>query len=168
MSVKKESDWELLCIMKLNLYWILHLLNGKRGRSLNLCTSLAQVEHLAGRHVIQVVSLPYIPVATFVQKKNASKSRNTATIYFPQVSCGAYHSLALVRSLPPKNYNTQNPPEKRERGQSPHYSVTEKEESFTVDGGHYCPLGVELTEVMTEEVKILHNAPVIWCHRIVD
>uniref|UniRef100_A0A671WV43 Alsin Rho guanine nucleotide exchange factor ALS2 n=1 Tax=Sparus aurata TaxID=8175 RepID=A0A671WV43_SPAAU len=89
-----------------------------------------KVEHLAGRHVIQV-------------------------------SCGAYHSLALVRSLPPKNYNTQNPPEKRERGQSPHYSVTEKEESFTVDGGHYCPLGVELTEVMTEEVKILHNAPVI-------
>ena len=150
--------------MKLNLYWILHLLNGERGRSLNLCTSLAQVEHLAGRHVIQVVSLPYILVATFIQKKNASESRNTAIIYFPQVSCGAYHSLALVRSLPPKNYNTQNPPQKREQGQSPHYSVTEKEESFTVDGGHYCPLGVELTEVMTDEVKILHHAPVIWCH----
>ncbi|XP_030284576.1 alsin-like isoform X4 [Sparus aurata] len=87
-----------------------------------------KVEHLAGRHVIQV-------------------------------SCGAYHSLALVRSLPPKNYNTQNPPEKRERGQSPHYSVTEKEESFTVDGGHYCPLGVELTEVMTEESSQKRRGP---------
>lgn len=70
------------------------------------------------------------------------------------MACGAYHSLALVRSLPPQNYNTQNPPEKRERGQSPHYSVTERDELVTVDEAHYCPLGVELTEVMTGEVKI--------------
>ncbi|XP_049905725.1 alsin-like isoform X1 [Epinephelus moara] len=77
-----------------------------------------KVEHLAGRHVIQV-------------------------------ACGAYHSLAVVRTLPPQN--TQNPSEKRERGQSPHYSVTEREEPSTVDGGQYCPLGVELTEVMTSE-----------------
>ncbi|XP_026231827.1 alsin-like isoform X2 [Anabas testudineus] len=79
-----------------------------------------KVEHLAGRHVIQV-------------------------------ACGAYHSLALVRSLPSQNYNTQNHPEKRERGQSPHCSVTERDELFTVDDAHYCPLGVELTEVMTDE-----------------
>lgn len=73
---------------------------------------------------------------------------------FLQVACGAYHSLALVRSLPSQNYNTQNHPEKRERGQSPHCSVTERDELFTVDDAHYCPLGVELTEVMTDEVKI--------------
>ncbi|XP_076603108.1 alsin-like isoform X2 [Chaetodon auriga] len=77
-----------------------------------------KVEHLSGRHVIQV-------------------------------ACGAYHSLALVRSLPPQNYNTQKPPEKRERGQSPHHTVAEREEPFAVDGGHYCPLGVELTDVET-------------------
>ncbi|XP_035532248.1 alsin-like isoform X4 [Morone saxatilis] len=77
-----------------------------------------KVEHLAGRHVIQV-------------------------------ACGAYHSLALVRSLPPQNYNTQTPSEKRERG----HSVTEREELFAVDGGHYCPLGVELTEAMTGETS---------------
>lgn len=70
------------------------------------------------------------------------------------MACGAYHSLALVRSLPPQNYNTQNPPEKRERGQSPHYSVKERDELITVDDAHYCPLGVELTEVLTGEVKI--------------
>lgn len=69
--------------------------------------------------------------------------------------CGAYHSLALVRSLPPQNYSTQAPSQKRERGQSPHYSVTEGEESFAVDGGHYCPLGVELTEAMTDRVIFL-------------
>uniref|UniRef100_A0A4W6DJM0 Alsin Rho guanine nucleotide exchange factor ALS2 n=1 Tax=Lates calcarifer TaxID=8187 RepID=A0A4W6DJM0_LATCA len=80
-----------------------------------------KVEHLAGRHVIQV-------------------------------ACGAYHSLALVRSLPPQNYSTQNTPEKRERGQSPHYTVTERED--TVDDAHYCPLGVELSEVLTGEVSI--------------
>ncbi|XP_068602604.1 alsin-like [Brachionichthys hirsutus] len=79
-----------------------------------------KVEHLAGRHVMQV-------------------------------ACGAYHSLALVLSLPPPNSNTQNPSESMERGQSPQYS--EREDSFTVDGGHYCPLGVELTEVTTDEVK---------------
>ncbi|KAM3608464.1 uncharacterized protein V6R79_026113 [Siganus canaliculatus] len=71
-----------------------------------------KVEHLAGRHVIQI-------------------------------ACGAYHSLALVRSLPLQSYTTQNTPEKREK--SPHYTVTDREESSAVDGGHYCPLGVELT-----------------------
>ncbi|XP_056284994.1 alsin-like isoform X1 [Pseudoliparis swirei] len=79
-----------------------------------------KVEHLAGRHVLQV-------------------------------ACGAYHSLALVRSLPQQN--TQNPSEKTQRGRSPHYSVTEREESFAADTGHYCPLGVELTEVMTDETS---------------
>lgn len=82
-----------------------------------------------------------------------SVDRNNIFIYFPQVACGAYHSLALVRSLPPKTYNTQNPSEKRERGQSHHYSVTEREELFSGDSGHYCPLGVELSEGMTAEVN---------------
>ena len=71
------------------------------------------------------------------------------------MACGAYHSLAVVRSLPPQK--TQNPSEKRERGQSPHYSVTEREEQFAVDAGHYCPLGVELSEFMTGEVIIHHE-----------
>ncbi|XP_059199040.1 alsin-like isoform X2 [Centropristis striata] len=75
------------------------------------------------------------------------KVEHLANRHVIQVACGAYHSLAVVRSLPPKN--TQNTSERRERGQSPHYSVAEKEDS--VDAGHYCPLGVELTEVMTSE-----------------
>ncbi|XP_070694071.1 alsin-like [Pempheris klunzingeri] len=87
-----------------------------------------KVEHLAGRHVIQV-------------------------------ACGAYHSVALVRSLPPQNHNTQNPSEKRERGQSPHYSVTERDDPFAFDAGHYCPLGVELSEVMTVETSPRGHGP---------
>ncbi|XP_047457325.1 alsin-like isoform X2 [Mugil cephalus] len=85
-----------------------------------------KVEHLAGRHVIQV-------------------------------ACGAYHSLAVVRSLPPQDYNTQNPPKKRERGQSPHCTVTEREEAF--DEAHYCPLGVELTEAMKDETSPRRRGP---------
>uniref|UniRef100_H3CDQ7 Alsin Rho guanine nucleotide exchange factor ALS2 n=1 Tax=Tetraodon nigroviridis TaxID=99883 RepID=H3CDQ7_TETNG len=77
-----------------------------------------KVEHLAGRHVIQVV-------------------------------CGAYHSLALVRSLPPNSHNSQKPSDQTERSHSP--LCLEREEAFGGDGGHYCPLGVELTEGMAAE-----------------
>lgn len=84
-----------------------------------------------------------------------STSIITLSIFFSQVACGAYHSLALVRSLPQQNYTTQKPPEKKERGQSPRFSLTEREEPLAVDDAHYCPLGVELSEVMTAEVNIL-------------
>uniref|UniRef100_A0A3Q3KU11 Alsin Rho guanine nucleotide exchange factor ALS2 a n=1 Tax=Labrus bergylta TaxID=56723 RepID=A0A3Q3KU11_9LABR len=80
-----------------------------------------KVEHLAGRHVLQV-------------------------------ACGAYHSLALVRSLTPKNYNTLNP-EKGEQGQSTQSFVTERDELLAADTSHYCPLGVELSG----EVIISHH-----------
>ncbi|TKS67420.1 Alsin Amyotrophic lateral sclerosis 2 protein -like protein [Collichthys lucidus] len=83
---------------------------------------------------------------------------STFPVWRPQkVACGAYHSLALVRSLPPQNYNTQNHSEKRDRGQSPHCLVMEREGPAAVDGGHYCPLGVELTEGMTGEVNLLQE-----------
>nr|XP_020470120.1 alsin-like [Monopterus albus] len=75
-----------------------------------------------------------------------------------QVACGAYHSLALVRSLPPQNC-TQNLSEKRERGQSPHCSVTEEEELLPPDDSHYCPLGVELAEVMAGETSPRRRGP---------
>uniref|UniRef100_A0A674NA68 Alsin Rho guanine nucleotide exchange factor ALS2 n=1 Tax=Takifugu rubripes TaxID=31033 RepID=A0A674NA68_TAKRU len=91
-----------------------------------------KVEHLAGRHVIQVV-------------------------------CGAYHSLALVRSLPPNSYNSQKPSEKRERGHSPHYSAAEREELFVGDSSLYCPLGVELKEGMATEVSYQANRLVSTC-----
>uniref|UniRef100_UPI0037E9340C alsin-like isoform X2 n=1 Tax=Semicossyphus pulcher TaxID=241346 RepID=UPI0037E9340C len=79
-----------------------------------------KVEHLAGRHVLQV-------------------------------ACGAYHSLALVRSLTSQNYNTQNPSEKIERGQSPQSFVIERDKLLAADASHYCPLGVELTKVISGE-----------------
>lgn len=75
-----------------------------------------KVEHLAGRHVIQV-------------------------------ACGAYHSLALVRSLAQQHNNAPKPCEKtkKERRQSSHSFIAEKVEPLVVEDSHYCPLGVELS-----------------------
>ncbi|KAF7216143.1 alsin isoform X1 [Nothobranchius furzeri] len=84
-----------------------------------------KVEHLAGRHVIQV-------------------------------ACGAYHSLALVRSLPAQD---TNPPKIKEQGQSPRCPAAVRDELFTSDDSHYCPLGVELTEVMTSETSPRRQTP---------
>uniref|UniRef100_A0A8P4G5H2 Alsin n=1 Tax=Dicentrarchus labrax TaxID=13489 RepID=A0A8P4G5H2_DICLA len=64
------------------------------------------------------------------------------SVYSSQVACG-------------------NPSEKTERG----HSVTEREEPFAVDGGHYCPLGVELTEAMTGEVDIFLDGVSDGSHR---
>lgn len=85
--------------------------------------------------------------------QNSDDVSSFTGIYSLQVACGAYHSLALVRSLPPQDYTTHNSPKKKEQGQSPHCSVTEREELPAVEDAHYCPLGVELTEVMKGEVN---------------
>ncbi|KAK7904906.1 hypothetical protein WMY93_017513 [Mugilogobius chulae] len=82
-----------------------------------------KVEHLAGRHVIQV-------------------------------ACGAYHSLALVQSLSQSQNNTPNPVEKGKRERrwsSGHSFVAEIVESVVEEDSHYCPLGVELSDVSSGE-----------------
>ncbi|XP_055005608.1 alsin-like isoform X2 [Boleophthalmus pectinirostris] len=83
-----------------------------------------KVEHLAGRHVIQV-------------------------------ACGAYHSLALVRSLSQPLSSTPKTVEKvkrERRWSSGHSFVSEKmEASVAEEDSHYCPLGVELSDVSTGE-----------------
>ncbi|CAN9497900.1 unnamed protein product [Ophioblennius macclurei] len=81
-----------------------------------------KVEHLAGRHVIQV-------------------------------ACGAYHSLALVRSLTTQEHRIQKPLKRRERSQSPLPHFSGSEELSAADDAHYCPLGVELTEAIKLETS---------------
>lgn len=77
------------------------------------------------------------------------------------MACGAYHSLALVHSLPAQDVGTQSTPKMRERGRSPQCPVIDREEVFTADDAHYCPLGVELSEVMRSEV----NTPLLFSVR---
>lgn len=115
------------------------------------CLSVTQVEHLAGRHVIQVCCSSNALIHVFIFTKIKFSHVYDYTIS-PQVVCGAYHSLALVRSLP-NSYSSQKPSEKSERSHSPLYSAAEREELFGGDSGHYCPLGVELTEGMAAEVS---------------
>ncbi|XP_047226297.1 alsin-like isoform X4 [Girardinichthys multiradiatus] len=81
-----------------------------------------KVEHLAGRHVIQV-------------------------------ACGAYHSLALVCSLPAQHFSTQSTPKMRKRDRSLQCPVPDREELVTAEDAHYCPLGVELSEVTRSETS---------------
>ncbi|KAL1021859.1 hypothetical protein UPYG_G00018960 [Umbra pygmaea] len=71
-----------------------------------------RVEHLAGRHVLQV-------------------------------ACGAFHSLALVRCLPPQEAR-RPPPDKCGRCHQLLYTMTDKEDHVIISDSHYCPLGVEL------------------------
>uniref|UniRef100_A0A4W5N1U1 Alsin Rho guanine nucleotide exchange factor ALS2 n=1 Tax=Hucho hucho TaxID=62062 RepID=A0A4W5N1U1_9TELE len=71
-----------------------------------------KVEHLAGRHVLQV-------------------------------ACGAFHSLALVRCLPPQV--ARRPlPDKCGQCNQLLYTMTDKEDHVIISDSHYCPLGVEL------------------------
>lgn len=74
-----------------------------------------KVEHLAGRHVLQVV-------------------------------CGASHSLALVRCLPPPHEARRQPVDKCGQCNQSLYTMTDKEDHVIISDSHYCPLGVELEE----------------------
>ncbi|XP_067111205.1 alsin isoform X2 [Osmerus mordax] len=72
-----------------------------------------KVEHLSGRHVIQL-------------------------------ACGAFHSLALVRSLPSQDYVTQKTSDKCGQCKQLLNSHTDYEDHSIISDSHYCPLGVEL------------------------
>ncbi|CAJ1087719.1 alsin isoform X2 [Xyrichtys novacula] len=62
-----------------------------------------------------------------------------------QVVCGASHSLALVRCLGP--HDLQRPlVDKCRQCNQLLYTMTDKEDHVIISDGHYCPLGVELTE----------------------
>uniref|UniRef100_A0A672PEK5 Alsin Rho guanine nucleotide exchange factor ALS2 n=1 Tax=Sinocyclocheilus grahami TaxID=75366 RepID=A0A672PEK5_SINGR len=72
-----------------------------------------KVEHLAGRHVLQV-------------------------------ACGATHSLALVRCLPPPQEPRNPPQDKCGQCHQMLYTMTDKEDHVIISDGHHCPVGVEL------------------------
>ncbi|KAF3857462.1 hypothetical protein F7725_009321 [Dissostichus mawsoni] len=74
-----------------------------------------------------------------------------------QVACGASHSLALVRCLGPQDLH-RPPVDKCRQCHQLLYTMTDKEDHVIISDGHYCPLGVELTEdevpALTEGLKI--------------
>ncbi|XP_041822109.1 alsin isoform X2 [Chelmon rostratus] len=65
--------------------------------------------------------------------------------YVLQVACGASHSLALVRCLGPQDVH-RPPVDKCKQCNQLLYTMTDKEDHVIISDGHYCPLGVELTE----------------------
>lgn len=75
-----------------------------------------RVEHLAGRHVLQV-------------------------------SCGAFHSLALVRCPAPSQEPRRPPPDKCGQCNQLLYTMTDKEDHVIISDNHHCPLGAQAGEL---------------------
>lgn len=73
------------------------------------------------------------------------KVEHLAGRYVLQVACGASHSLALVRCLGPQDIH-RPPVDKCRQCNQLLYTMTDKEDHVIISDGHYCPLGVELTE----------------------
>lgn len=65
--------------------------------------------------------------------------------YVLQVSCGASHSLALVRCLGPQDVH-RPPVDKCRQCNQLLYTMTDKEDHVIISDSHCCPVGVELTE----------------------
>uniref|UniRef100_A0A8P4K9L5 Alsin Rho guanine nucleotide exchange factor ALS2 b n=1 Tax=Dicentrarchus labrax TaxID=13489 RepID=A0A8P4K9L5_DICLA len=96
------------------------------------------------------------------------KVEHLAGRYVLQVACGASHSLALVRCLGPQD--THRPPvDKCRQCNQLLYTMTDKEDHVIISDGHYCPLGVELTEdegmlevpALTQGLKTSPSEPVL-------
>uniref|UniRef100_UPI0037E8EF96 alsin n=1 Tax=Semicossyphus pulcher TaxID=241346 RepID=UPI0037E8EF96 len=83
--------------------------------------------------------------ATIFPVWKPQKVEHLAGRYVLQLACGASHSLALVRCLGPQDL--QRPPvDKCRQCNQLLYTMTDKEDHVIISDGHYCPLGVELTE----------------------
>ncbi|XP_019120648.2 alsin isoform X2 [Larimichthys crocea] len=91
--------------------------------------------------------------------------------YVLQVACGASHSLALVRCLGPQDLH-RPPVDKCRQCNQLLYTMTDKEDHVIISDGHYCPLGVELTEdegmlekpTPTQGLKTSPSEPVLPSH----
>ncbi|XP_037617894.1 alsin isoform X2 [Sebastes umbrosus] len=99
------------------------------------------------------------------------KVEHLAGRYVLQVACGASHSLALVRCLGPQDVH-RHPVDKCRQCNQLLYTMTDKEDHVIISDGHYCPLGVELTEdegrleapALTKGLKTSPSEPVLHSH----
>ncbi|XP_041927607.1 alsin-like isoform X2 [Alosa sapidissima] len=78
------------------------------------------------------------------------KVEDLAGRYVVQVACGGFHSLALVRSLPPSSARTLSL-DKCGRCQQLLYTMVDRDDHVIISDNHYCPLGVEINEVKGQE-----------------
>ncbi|XP_035377796.1 alsin isoform X4 [Electrophorus electricus] len=77
--------------------------------------------------------------------QRAQKVEHLSGRYVLQIACGGFHSLALVRSLPPLKSSRQSS-ETCGQCRQPLYTVIDKDDHVIISNNHYCPLGVELTD----------------------
>ncbi|KAJ8003567.1 hypothetical protein DPEC_G00149690 [Dallia pectoralis] len=82
-------------------------------------------------------------VTTTVPTWKPQKVEQLAGRHVLQVACGAFHSLALLRCLPPQEAR-RPPPDKCGRCNQLLYTMTDKEDHVIISDSHYCPVRVEL------------------------
>ncbi|XP_049340539.1 alsin isoform X1 [Astyanax mexicanus] len=70
--------------------------------------------------------------------------------YVVQIACGGFHSLALVRSLPPPGSHHQCM-DKCGQCKQQRYTMIDKDDHVIISDSHYCPLGVELTDAKQDQ-----------------
>lgn len=109
--------------------------------------------------------------ATIFPVWKPQKVEHLAGRYVLQVACGVSHSLALVRCLGPQDIH-RPPVDKCRQCNQLLYTMTDKEDHVIISDGHYCPLGVELTEddgrldapAPTQGLKTSPSEPILPSH----
>ncbi|XP_066542491.1 alsin isoform X2 [Hoplias malabaricus] len=82
----------------------------------------------------------------------AEKVEHLSGRYVVQISCGGFHSLALVRSL----LDPESCPQSMNKcGNCKQliYSMIDKDDHVIISDNHYCPLGVELTDAKQDQIS---------------
>lgn len=85
-------------------------------------------------------------VTTVFPVWKAQKVEHLSGRYVIQIACGEFHSLALVRSLPPTESSQSQ--DKCGQCKQPLYTLIDKDDHVIISDNHYCPLGVELSDAM--------------------
>ncbi|KAL7865516.1 hypothetical protein SRHO_G00107630 [Serrasalmus rhombeus] len=80
----------------------------------------------------------------------AQKVEHLSGRYVVQIACGGFHSLALVRSLPPAESCHQSM-DKCGQCKKLLYTMIDKDDHVIISDNHYCPLGVELTNTKQDQ-----------------
>ncbi|XP_030642141.1 alsin [Chanos chanos] len=84
-------------------------------------------------------------VTTVFPVWNPQKVEHLAGRYVVQIACGGFHSMALVRCLPPSD-SRQHSLDKCGQCKQVLYTMIDEDDHVIISDNHYCPLGVALSD----------------------
>lgn len=80
----------------------------------------------------------------------AQKVEHLSGRHVVQIACGGFHSLALVRSLPPSE-SREHSLDKCGQCKQLLYTMIDGDDHVIISDNHYCPLGVEITDIKQDQ-----------------